>query len=58
MAEREAGTAIVCVTHDPAELWEAATRVVILVGGRVVGAIPRPAALEGFRDIYAAALAA
>jgi hypothetical protein len=31
---------------------------VILVGGRVVGAIPRPAALEGFRDIYAAALAA
>jgi ABC-type multidrug transport system ATPase subunit len=43
---------------DPAELWEAATRVVILVGGRVVGAIPRPAALEGFRDIYAAALAA
>lgn len=58
LAEREAGTAIVCVTHDPAELWEAATRVVILVGGRVVGELPRPLALDDFRDFYAAALAA
>ncbi len=58
LAEREGGTAIVCVTHDPAELWEVATRVVILVGGRVVVEGARPATLAAFRDLYAQALAA
>lgn len=58
LAEREAGTAIVCVTHDPGELWEVATRVMILVGGRVVLDGPRPESLEHFRASYATAVAA
>lgn len=57
-AERENGTAIVCVTHDPGELWSVATRVVILVGGRLVHDGPLPDGLDAFRDFYAGAIAA
>ncbi len=36
------GGATICVTHDPAELWEQASRVVILDGGRVIADAVRP----------------
>ncbi|MEO5825083.1 MAG: heme ABC exporter ATP-binding protein CcmA [Gemmatimonadales bacterium] len=50
--ERERGRVQLCVTHDPAELWDVATRVVVLVAGRVVSDAPRPESLEGFRATY------
>jgi heme exporter protein A len=49
-ARRDAGDAIVAVTHDPAELWSIADRVVVLRGGRVVLDTPRPDDLAAFRD--------
>jgi len=57
-ARREAGDTIIAVTHDPADLWEAATRVVMLVGGRVAFDEPRPTELAAFRDRMHGLLAA
>ncbi len=56
--ERAAGRAILCVTHDPRELWDLATRVVVLVAGQVRLDVARPANLDAFRDDYARLLAA
>jgi heme exporter protein A len=44
----ERGRAIVCVTHQPAEIWQTATRVVVLDRGAMVLDAPRPAALGEF----------
>ncbi|MEP6590321.1 MAG: heme ABC exporter ATP-binding protein CcmA [Gemmatimonadota bacterium] len=57
-AERAAGRAVVCVTHEPGEAWLPATRVVALAGGRVVLDQPRPDSLEEFRVAYGRAVAA
>jgi ABC-type sulfate/molybdate transport systems ATPase subunit len=57
-AERDSGRVLVCVTHDPTEVWDIATRVVVLRGGRIVLDAPRPAALEAFRSTYAGLLVA
>lgn len=51
-AERDAGRAVVCVTHEPAELWEIASRVIVLRGGVVVADEPRPSDLGEFRAGY------
>lgn len=58
VAEREQGRTLVCVTHEPAEVWEIATRVVVLRNGRIVLDTPRPAELTAFRATYAGLLAA
>ena len=42
------GRAIVCVTHQPADIWQIATRVVLLRRGAVVFDTPRPESLEEF----------
>lgn len=52
LAEREAGRAVVCVTHEPAELWQVATRVIVLRSGVMVLDEPRPADLGEFRTRY------
>ncbi len=57
-AEQVGGRTLVCVTHDPGELWDLATRLVVLVAGRVVLDAPRPGALAAFRDDYNRLLAA
>jgi len=57
-AWRAAGRTVVAVTHDPAELWAEATRVVVLAAGRVARDTPRPADLAEFRDALTAVLAA
>ncbi len=36
------GGATICVSHDPAELWQQASRVVVLAGGRVTVDCERP----------------
>jgi len=51
-AEQAAGRAVVCVTHEPADLWEVATRLVVLHAGDVVLDAPRPASLAEFRPRY------
>lgn len=56
-AERGAGRAVVCVTHEPGEAWLPATRVIVLAGGRIVLDAPRPDSLEEFRVSYARAVA-
>jgi len=56
-AERIAGRAVVCVTHEPGEAWLPATRVVVLSAGRLVLDIPRPDSLEEFRVTYSQAIA-
>lgn len=58
LAALRAGRALVCVTHEPSELWTLASRVVVLVGGRVVLDAPRPESLDAFRATYAGAVAA
>ncbi|HRX20044.1 MAG: heme ABC exporter ATP-binding protein CcmA [Gemmatimonadetes bacterium] len=50
--------AIVAVTHDPAELWELASRVVVLRGGTVVHDSPHPGDLQAFRTTLSGLLAA
>jgi heme ABC exporter ATP-binding subunit CcmA len=55
---RDEGRALLCVTHDPGDLWEVATRVVVLVGGVIVFDHPRPEALDAFRVTYHELLAA
>lgn len=52
------GHGIVCVTHEPGELWDVATRVVILHRGRVVHDAPRADALDRFRAAYLGLIAA
>jgi len=49
------GAAVVLVTHQPAEGWELATQVGVLVAGRWVVREPRPAALEPFLERLAEA---
>lgn len=56
--ERDGGRVLVCVTHDPTEVWDIATRVVVLRAGCVVLDTPRPAALDAFRSTYAGLLVA
>lgn len=56
-AERTAGHAIVCVTHEPREAWLSASRVVVLAAGRLVLDVPRPDSLEEFQVAYARAVA-
>ena len=41
-AARRAGTGVLCVTHDPAEVWELATRVLLLGERRLLADVPRP----------------
>jgi heme exporter protein A len=55
-AERAGGRVLICVTHEPAEVWEIATRVVVIRGGRIVLDTPRPPDLEAFRVTYAGLL--
>lgn len=57
-ARRDAGDAVIAVTHDPGELWAVADRVVLLRGGRVVLDQPRPADLGAFREQLYGSLAA
>ncbi|MES2124247.1 MAG: heme ABC exporter ATP-binding protein CcmA [Gemmatimonadota bacterium] len=57
-AERAAGRAVLCVTHEPGEAWLPATRVVVLAGGRIVLDRPRPDSPEELRVAYARAVAA
>ena len=56
-ADRTAGRAVICVTHEPGEAWLPATRVVVLLAGRLVLDLPRPDSLEEFRVTYARAIA-
>jgi len=52
------GRAILCVTHQPADLWQIATRVVLLNRGTIVFDTPRHATLDEFHDHCDQALAA
>ena len=57
-ADRDAGRAIVAVTHDPEVLWSVATRVVLLEAGVVVLDVPRPDDPAPIRERIAGRLAA
>jgi heme exporter protein A len=57
-SEHAAGRAVVCVTHEPADLWEVATRLVVLRAGEVVLDAPRPESLAEFRPRYDALVSA
>jgi heme exporter protein A len=52
------GRAIVCVTHQPADIWPVATRIVVLNRGALVVDLPRPATVEDFLARYTQAIAA
>ena len=52
------GRAVMCVTHQPAEIWQLATRVVVLDRGAVKADMPRPPALEDFLARFRQLLAA
>jgi heme exporter protein A len=56
--EADQGRAVICVTHQPAEVWRHATRVVMLDRGAVVLDVPRPSSLDeflaGYRRLFAA----
>jgi len=56
--QRAAGAAIVVVTHNPAEAWEVATHVGVLVRGAWAIQEPRPAALATFQPRFAEAVRA
>jgi heme ABC exporter ATP-binding subunit CcmA len=47
-ADVDHGRTVVCVTHQPAEIWPMATRVVMLDRGALVLDAPRPSALAEF----------
>jgi ABC-type multidrug transport system ATPase subunit len=47
-----AGCAVVCVTHHPDEIWDAATRTVVLQQGRILADLSRPAHLADFLTEY------
>ncbi len=55
--ERDAGRAVLCVTHEPGELWEVTTRVIVLRSGAIVTDEPRPDDLQAFRARYDALVA-
>jgi heme exporter protein A len=57
-AEATQGRAVVCVTHQPADLWPIATRIVVLDRGALVLDIARPATVDAFLASYNRALAA
>lgn len=57
-AHASGSRAVICVTHQPADIWAVATRVVMLNRGSVVMDIPRPAAIDAFLADYHRALAA
>lgn len=52
------GRAVVCVTHQPADIWPVATRVVVLNRGTVVVDAPRPATIEAFLASYSGTIPA
>lgn len=54
--QRAAGAAIVLVTHNPAEAWDLASHVGVLVQGRWAIHEPRPAGLEAFLERFAEAV--
>lgn len=54
--QRTAGSATVLVTHNPAEAWDLASRIGVLVQGRWAIHEPRAASLEGFLERYAEAV--
>jgi heme exporter protein A len=47
-AAAHAGQAVICVTHQPADIWAVATRVVLLDRGAILLDEPRPATIELF----------
>jgi len=51
-AQRAAGAAIVLVTHNPAEAWDLASQVGVMVQGRWALREPRPAQLEPFLEQF------
>ena len=57
-AEASQGRVVICVTHQPADIWRLATRVVMLDRGTIVLDVPRPASLDefvaGYRRLFAA----
>ena len=57
-ADVERGRAVICVTHQLAEIWQIATRVVMLDRGVVISDRPRPPSLDeflaGYRQLFAA----
>jgi heme exporter protein A len=55
--DRAGGRTVVCVTHQPAEIWELTTRVVVLARGAVVFDGPRPGSLDEFAATYRGAIA-
>jgi heme exporter protein A len=55
--ERNAGRTVLCVTHEPGELWAVTTRVIVIRGGEVVTDEARPDDLEAFRVHYNALVA-
>jgi heme exporter protein A len=57
-ADAARGRAVVCVTHQPADLWQIATRVVLLNRGSVVFDTPRHESLDEFHHSCDRALAA
>jgi heme exporter protein A len=57
-AEATQGRAVVCVTHQPDDLWPIATRIVVLDRGALVLDIARPEGIDAFLASYNQALAA
>lgn len=57
-AAARAGQAVICVTHQPADIWPAATRAVLLDRGAVLLDQPRPATIEEFESVARRLLAA
>lgn len=51
--QRDGGAATVLVTHNPAEAWDLATQVTVMVQGRWVLHDARPGRLEEFLERYA-----
>jgi heme exporter protein A len=51
-AEAGRGRAVLCVTHQAADLWPIATRIVVLDRGALVLDIARPATLDAFLASY------
>ncbi len=56
--QREAGAAIVVVTHNPSEAWDLASHVGVLVRGAWAILEPRPGALAEFQPRFAEAVRA
>ncbi|MGH7523235.1 MAG: heme ABC exporter ATP-binding protein CcmA [Gemmatimonadales bacterium] len=47
-ADRDGGGAVVCVSHQPAEVWDVATRTMVMDRGGLMLDTPRPESLAGF----------